>query len=74
MKWNKFDRYQELITEIKRISNISSIKAIPVVAGALGSTLNLKNCTELGIVVSPPLQQKTALPGKACILQVLDSV
>ena len=54
---------------------IRSIKAIPVVVGALGSTLKkLENCIEeLGVVVSTALLQKLALLGIAVISRkVLD--
>ena len=34
----KIERYQELKREIKRMRNIRSIKVIPMVVGALGST------------------------------------
>ena len=48
---------------------IRSIKAIPVVVGALGSTLKkLENCIEeLGVVISTALLQKLALLGIAVI-------
>ena len=55
--------------------NIRSIKVIPVVVGALGSTSKtLKNCIkELGVVINTALLQKTALLGTAHILRkVLD--
>ena len=55
--------------------NIRSIKVIPVVVGALGSTSKkLKNCIEeLGVVISTALLQKTALIGTTHILRkVLD--
>ena len=55
--------------------NIRSIKVIPVVVGALGSTSKkLKNCIEeQGVVTSTALLQKTALSVIACILRtVLD--
>ena len=55
--------------------NIRSIKVIPVVVGALGSTSKkLKNCIEeQGVVTSTALLQKTALSVTACILRtVLD--
>ena len=55
--------------------NIRSIKVIPVVVGALGSTSKkLKNyIEEMGFVVSTALLQKTALLGTARILRkVLD--
>ena len=71
----KIERYQELEREIKIMWNIRSIKVIPVVVGALGSTSKkLKNCIEeLGIVKSTALLQKTALLGTARILRkVLD--
>ena len=71
----KIERYQELKREIKRMWNIRSIKVIPVVVGALGSTSKkLKKCIEeLGVVISTALPQKTALLGTACILRkVLD--
>ena len=50
-----------------------SIKVIPVVLGALGSTSKkLKKCIEeLGVVISTPLLQKTALLGTACILRIV---
>ena len=50
----KIERYQELKREIKRMWNIRSIKVIPVVVGALGSTSKkLKICIEeLGVVIS----------------------
>ena len=58
----KIERYQELKREIKRMWNIRSIKVIPVVVGALGSTSKkLKKCIEeLGVVISTLLLQKTA--------------
>ena len=58
----KIERYQELKTEIKRMWNIRSIKVIPVVVGALGSTSKkLKKCIEeLGVVISTALLQKIA--------------
>ena len=67
----KTERYQELNREIKRMWNIRSIKVIPVVVRALGSTSKkLKNCIkELGVVMRTALLQKTALLGKACILR-----
>ena len=71
----KIERYQELKREIKRMWNIRSIKVIPVVVGALGSTSKkLKKCIEeLGVVRSTTLLQKTALLGTARILRkVLD--
>ena len=52
-----------------------SIKVIPVVVGALGSTSKkLNKCIEdLGVVISTAILQKTALLGTACILRkVLD--
>ena len=55
--------------------NIRSIKVIPVVVGALGSTSKkLKKCIEeLGVVISTVLLQKTSLLGTARILRkVLD--
>ena len=55
--------------------NIRSIKVIPVVVGALGSTSKkLNKCIEeLGVVISTAILQKTALLGTACILRkVLD--
>ena len=53
----KFDRYQELKREIKRMWIIGSIKVIPVVVGPLGSTLKkLQKCMEeLEIVISTVL-------------------
>ena len=61
----KIERYQELKTEIKRMWNIRSIKVIPVVVGALGSTSKkLKKCIELRVAISTALLQKTA-----CILR-----
>ena len=48
--------------------NIRNIKFIPV--GALGSTSKkLKNCIELGFVISTALLKKTALLGTAQILK-----
>ena len=55
--------------------NIRSIKVIPVVEGALGSTSKkLKTCIEeLGVVISRALLQKTAILGTAHLLRkVLD--
>ena len=55
--------------------NIRSIKVIPVVVGALGSTSKKlkKYVEELGDVISTALLQKTALLGTARILRkVLD--
>ena len=51
--------------------NIRSIKVIPVVVGALGSTpKKLKHCIEeLGVVISRTLLQKTALLGTVRILR-----
>ena len=72
----KIEKYQELKREIKRMWNIRSIKVIPVVVGALGSTLKkLKNCIEeLRVVISTALLEKTALLGTARISRkVLDS-
>ena len=65
----KIEKYQELKREIKRMWNIRSIKVIPVVLGALGSTLKkLKNCTEeLRVVINTALLEKTALLGTARI-------
>ena len=52
----KIERYQELKTEIKRLWNIRNIKVISVNVGALDSTSKkLKNCIELGIVISTAL-------------------
>ena len=71
----KFDRYQELKREIKRMWIIRSIKVIPVVVGPLGSTLKkLQKCMEeLEIVISTALLQKTVLLETARILsKVLD--
>ena len=71
----KTERHQELKREIRRMWNIRSIKVIPVVVGALGSTSKkLKKCIEeLGVVRSTTLLQKTALLGTARILRkVLD--
>ena len=71
----KTERYQELKRKTRRMWSIGNIKVIPVVVGALGSTLKkLKNCTEeLGVVISTSLPQKTALLGTARILRkVLD--
>ena len=71
----KIERYQELNREIKRMWNIRSIKIIPVVVVAFGSTSKkLKNCLkELGIVISTVLLQKTTLLGTAHLLRkVLD--
>ena len=67
----KIERYQELKREIKRMWNIRSIKVIPVVVGALGSTSKkLKKCIEeLGVVKNTALLQKAALLGAACILR-----
>ena len=43
-KKEKIERYQELKREIKRMWNIRSIKVMPVVLGALGSSSKkLKN-------------------------------
>ena len=55
----KIERYQERKREIKRIWNIRSIKVIPVVVGALGSTSKkLKKCKEeLGVVICIALLQ-----------------
>ena len=61
--------------EIERMWNIRSIKAIPVVVGALGSTSKKlkKYVEELGDVINTALLQKTALLGTARILRkVLD--
>ena len=72
----KIEKYQELKREIKRMWNIRNIKVIPVVVGALGSTLKkLKNyIEELRVVISTALLEKTALLGTACISRkVLDS-
>ena len=65
----KIKRYQELKTEIKRMWNIRSIKVIPVVVGAHGSTSKkLKKCIEeLAIVISTVLLQKITLLGTARI-------
>ena len=64
----KIERYQELKTEIKRMWNIRSIKVIPVVVGAHGSTSKkLKKCRELAIVISTVLLQKMTLLGTARI-------
>ena len=55
--------------------NIRSIKVIPVVVGALGSTSKKpkKYIEELGVVISTAIMQKTALLGTAFILRkVLD--
>ena len=55
--------------------NIRSIKAIPVVVGALGSTSKKlkKYVEELGDAINTALLQKTALLGTARILRkVLD--
>ena len=54
--------------------NIRSIKVIPLVVGALGSTSKkLKYCIkELGVAISTALLQKTAPLGRARILKVLD--
>ena len=71
----KIVTYQELKREIKSMWNIRSIKGIPVVVGALGSTSKkLKKCIEEeGVVKSTALLQKTALLGTAYILKkVLD--
>ena len=71
----KIERYQELKREIKRMWNIRSIKVIPVVVGALGSTSKKpkKYIEELGVVISTAIMQKTALLGTAFILRkVLD--
>ena len=71
----KVERYHKLKREIKRMWYIRSIKVIPVVVGALGSTSKtLKNCIkELGVVINTALLQKTALLGTAHILRkVLD--
>ena len=59
-KEKKVERYQKLKTEIKKMSNIRSIKVIPV---ALGSTSKkLKKCMEeLGVLINTPLLPKTAL-------------
>ena len=67
----KIERYQELKREIKRMWNIRSIKVIPVIVGALGSTSKkLKKCIEeLGVVKNTALLQKAALLGTACILR-----
>ena len=64
----------ELKRVIKRIWNIRSIKVIPVVEGTLGSTSKkLKNCIELGVVISTALRQEIALLRTAHILRkVLD--
>ena len=50
--------------------NIRSIKVIPVVVGALGSTSEKlkKHIKELGAVIKTALLQKTALLGPARIL------
>ena len=63
------ERYQELKREIKRMWNVGSIKVIPVVVVALGSTSKkLKKCIEeLGVVISTTLLQKTPLLGAAWI-------
>ena len=64
----KIERYQELKREIKRMWNIRSIKVIPVVVGAHGSTSKkLKKCRELAIVISTVLLQKMTLLGTARI-------
>ena len=61
----KIERYQELKTEIKRMWNIRSIKVIPVVVEALGSTSKkLKKCIELRVAISTALLQKIT-----CILR-----
>ena len=62
----KIERYQELKREIKRMWNIRSIKVIPEVVGAFGST-SKKRIEELGVVISTALLQKTALLGAAHI-------
>ena len=51
--------------------NIRSIKAIPVVLGAFGSTSKkLTKCIEqLGVIISTALLQKTALLGTVRILR-----
>ena len=53
--------------------NIISIKVIPVVVGALDSTLKkLKNCIkELGVVISTALLQKTAPLGTTRLLRMV---
>ena len=50
----KIERHQELKREIKKMCNVRSIKVIPVVVGALGSTSEkLKKCIEeMGVVIS----------------------
>ena len=61
----KIERYQKIKREIKTMWNIRSIKVIPVVVGALGSTSKkLKKCIELRVAISTALLQKTA-----CILR-----
>ena len=67
----KIERYQEIKREIKRMWNIRSIKVIPVVVGALGSTSKkLKKCiVELGVIINTALLQKAALLGTARILR-----
>ena len=67
----KIERYQELKREIKRMWNIRSIKVIPVVVGALGSTSKKlkKYIEELGVFINTALLQKTALLGTVRILR-----
>ena len=67
----KIERYQKIKREIKTMWNIRSIKVIPVVVGALGSTSKkLKKCiVELGVIINTALLQKAAPLGTARILR-----
>ena len=67
--------YQGTKERNQKNGNMRSIKVIPVVVGALGSTSKkLNKCIEeLGVVISTAILQKTALLGTTCILRkVLD--
>ena len=61
-KKENIQRCQQLKGEIKRMWNIRSIKVIPVVVGALGSTSKkLKKCIEeLDVVISTALERSFA--------------
>ena len=71
----KFQKYQDLAREIRRIWQVK-VKVIPLVVGALGTTPRaLKaNLEEIGVDMEIDLLQKSTLLGMATILRkVLES-
>ena len=69
----KILKYQDLKREIKQVWNLTSVKVVPIVVGALGAvTVNFqKHLDEVDCHLSISSIQKTALLGSARILRMV---